>query len=238
MPRPRLSFDTWPAAVYAVGDVHGCLAQLMALERQILKDGNRIAGEKWIVMLGDYVDRGPNSAGVVGHLLGDLPEGWRRFCLSGNHEQMMLDFLADPSTHLYWLDEGGVQTLRSYGVPMSPALLAPGTAEAGIPAEHIDFLRELPITLTLPGWLFVHAGVRPGIPLEEQSEEDMLFIREPFLEADEVGELRVVHGHTPSPKPISTPTRIGIDTHCFWSGRLTAVRILPSRETKFFAAQG
>jgi serine/threonine protein phosphatase 1 len=236
MPRERLAFEAWPAAVYAVGDVHGCLDQLIALERQILADGRRIAGEKWIVMLGDYIDRGPNSAGVIEHLRHPPEKGWRRFCLLGNHEQMMLDFLADADAHAYWLEEGGIATLQSYAAEQGS-----GGAEGdeiSIPSAHLQFLMELPIWLRLPGWLFVHAGIRPGVPLEAQEDDDLVFIRRPFLEASDLGGVRVVHGHTPAPAPMATPTRIGIDTHCFRSGRLTAVRIMPDGETKFFTASG
>lgn len=236
--RERLAFPDWPAAVYAIGDVHGCLSQLLALERQILADGRRIEGEKWIVTLGDYIDRGPNSAGVVAHLLEPLPEGWKRFSLLGNHEQMLLDFLGEPWPNAYWLDEGGIETLRSYGVEVTPELLDGGNAAKVIPPPHLNFMRNLPISLSLPGWLFVHAGIRPGIPLADQREEDMIFIRGPFLDATDVGAQRVVHGHTPGRKPVVRPTRIGIDTHCFWSGRLTALRVLPEGDTKFFTASG
>jgi serine/threonine protein phosphatase 1 len=233
--RVRLAFDEWPAAVYAVGDVHGCLAQLLALEHQIIADGRRVAGEKWLVMLGDYIDRGPDSAGVVAHLLEPLPEGWRRICLLGNHEQMMLDFLQDAEAFAFWLDEGGLATLESYA-----AAAADGDDEAEVvmPGAHLRFLAGLPISLSLPGWLFVHAGIRPGVPLADQTDDDLIFIRRPFLDATDFGGLRVVHGHTPGRAPVDTPARIGIDTHCFHSGRLTAVRVLPDGSTKFFTASG
>lgn len=234
MARARLAFDAWPAAVYAVGDVHGCLAQLLALERQIFVDGGRIAGEKWIVMLGDYIDRGPNAAGVVSHLLTPVPEGWRRFCLLGNHEQMMLDFLGDADAFSFWLEEGGLSTLRSYTADPDD----PEGGEVSVPGAHLRFLVELPISLSLPGWLFVHAGIRPGVPLAAQTDEDMILIRRPFLDAMDLDGLRVVHGHTPGRAPVVTPARIGVDTHCFASGRLTAVRVLPDGATRFLAASG
>src|SRR4051794_38194267 len=107
MPRPRLAFNHWPAAVYAIGDVHGCLDQLVALEHEIVEDGRGLDGEKWLLPLGDYIDRGPDSAGVVAHLRGPAPAGFRRFSLVGNHEVMMLDYLRDPEEHAYWLDQGG-----------------------------------------------------------------------------------------------------------------------------------
>src|SRR5690606_14958204 len=106
MPHSRLAFHSWPAAVYAVGDVHGCLDQLVALEALIAGDGRDFQGEKWLVTVGDQVDRGPNSAGTIAHVMGPAPDGFRRFALIGNHEQMMLDFLENPAAHAYWLDQG------------------------------------------------------------------------------------------------------------------------------------
>ena len=107
MPHPRLAFHTWPAAIYAVGDVHGCLEHLLLLEDQIAADGDGIEGEKWLVTLGDHIDRGPNSAEVIEHVMGPAPKGFRRFSLLGNHEVMLLDFFRDPDAHRYWLEEGG-----------------------------------------------------------------------------------------------------------------------------------
>lgn len=229
MPRTRLSFQTWPAAVYAIGDVHGCLPELIELERRIEADATGPDGEKWIVMLGDYVDRGPYSAQVIEHLLRPPSAGLRRFCLIGNHEQMMLDFLQDPLTHAYWLDEGGVETLRSYRLPPFAA------PQGSIPGAHLQFLRELPISLSLPGWYFVHAGIRPGLSLAAQTDEDLIWIREPFLSARLPRGLRVVHGHTPGPVPVVTAYRICIDTQCFLSGRLTAARVTRNGAISFLA---
>src|SRR5688500_4748 len=122
MPRTRLTSDAWPAAVYAIGDVHGYLGQLQALEEQILEDGASIAGEKWIINLGDYVDRGPHVSGVIDYLLHPLPAGWRRFALFGNHEEAMLDYLRDPIEHGWWLVEGGAETIESYGIDVDAML--------------------------------------------------------------------------------------------------------------------
>ena len=118
MPRPRLAFRTWPSAVYAIGDVHGCLDQLLAIEAAIAEDGRNLEGEKWLVTVGDHVDRGTRSADVVAHVMGPAPAGFRRFALIGNHEQMMLDFLGNPAAHAYWLEEGGMETLASYGIEL------------------------------------------------------------------------------------------------------------------------
>jgi serine/threonine protein phosphatase 1 len=218
-----------PARLYAIGDVHGCLTELLALERLILADAADTEGEKWIVTLGDYVDRGPASAQVVDHLMAPPPAGFKRICLTGNHEQMLLDFLQAPRHNQAWLDYGGLETARSYG--LSDAVLASNPlaiarALAGrIPSSHIAWLAELPIVLAVPGFTFVHAGLRPRVALERQSDEDLLWIREPFLDDLTPGASIIVHGHTPQVEPISTPCRIGIDTAAFATGRLTALRL-------------
>jgi serine/threonine protein phosphatase 1 len=237
----RLSTELWPAVIYAVGDIHGCYDELLAIERQIVADAAGIAGEKWIVNLGDHVDRGPKSADVVEHLLREPPEGFTRVCLRGNHEQLMLDFVAEPAG-VMWLEQGGTATLRSYGIDIEREMslydLAPhlgDTLRARLPAEHLAFLGEMPLMLSLPGWVFVHAGVRPGLALEQQMGEDLIWIREPFLSSSGIPGMTVVHGHTPSREPVIRSGRIGIDTQCFSTGRLTALRVTPDGRTKLFS---
>jgi len=230
--RPHLLAQTWPAVVYAVGDVHGCLAHLRALEALIVADAAEVAGEKWIVMLGDYVDRGPRSAEVLDHLMARPPAGFQRFCLAGNHEAMMLDFLAAPSAGSPWLTFGGVETLASYGIDAgavnwNDTNRARAIIDSHIPVEHLDFLRKCPLYLALPGTLMVHAGIRPGIALERQQEADLLWIRQPFLGAELPDGERVVHGHTPAQEPVVTKSRLGIDTGAFATGVLTAARLSP-----------
>jgi serine/threonine protein phosphatase 1 len=241
-PDLRIAFHQWPAAVYAIGDVHGCLERLREIEAVIAEDGLGIEGEKWIVTVGDHIDRGPSSKGVIAHVMGPAPAGFRRFALRGNHEQMMLDFLADPATHAYWLDEGGAETLESYGLDLRGKVLESRSFRdeliAQIGGEHFDFIAALPYYLSLPGWLFVHAGIRPGVPLALQSDNDLLWIRSPFLTSQLTGGLRVVHGHTPGRDIVVTPHRIGIDTHCFHSGRLSAARVTPDGRTKVFTVSG
>lgn len=234
MPHPRLAFHSWPAAVYAIGDVHGYLAQLAALEAEIVEDGLGIEGEKWLVTLGDHVDRGPDTAGVIEHIMGPAPAGFRRFSLLGNHEVMMLDFLRNPEAHAYWLEEGGLETLASYGAGtvLTPSAIA---GAQWIPERHLEFLEALPSYLSLPGWLFVHAGIRPGVPLSLQTDDDLVWIRAPFLTSQLTGGLRVVHGHTPGDDIVVTPHRIDVDTRCFATGRLSAVRVMPDGSTKFFS---
>jgi serine/threonine protein phosphatase 1 len=234
MPRPRLAFHQWPAAVYAIGDVHGCLDQLLELEDRIAADGLGIEGEKWLVTLGDHIDRGPHSADVIEHVMGPAPAGFRRFSLMGNHEAMLLDFLADPQAHAYYLDEGGLETFASYRSSRWQGEIG---ADDLIPERHRRFVESLPVYLALPGWLFVHAGIRPGVALAQQSDEDLLWIRAPFLSSQLTGGLRVVHGHTPGREIVVTAHRIDVDTQCFASGKLSAVRVTPDGGTAFFSVQ-
>jgi serine/threonine protein phosphatase 1 len=241
MAHPRLAFHTWPAAVYAIGDVHGCLDQLQVLERAIASDGLGMEGEKWIVTVGDHVDRGPRSREVITHVMGPAPAGFRRFALLGNHEAMLLDFFENPAAHAYYLEEGGSETLASYGIDLEAPLRSQSRALEALqafPAEHRQFISELPVYLALPGWLFVHAGIRPGVPLGMQTDDDLIWIRAPFLTSQLTGGLRVVHGHTPGRDIVVTPHRIDIDTHCFHTGRLSAVRVTPDGRTKFFSVDG
>lgn len=237
---PRLVFDKWPAAIYAIGDVHGCLDHLRRLEEKIVNDAAAIEGEKWIVMIGDYVDRGPRAAGVIDHLIADPPEGFRRFCLLGNHEDVMLKFLLDPMRNPEWMSIGGADTtLASYGIDIADidtALHLKRVIGGAIPKAHIAFLKSLPVLITLPGVAFAHAGVRPGIPLEEQRDDDLVWIR-PGGGPTGIAE-RVVHGHTPVREPHVADDRINIDTGAFVNGRLTAVRLLPGGDTKILSVYG
>ena len=236
--RERLSAAQWPAVVYAVGDAHGCRDELVQLESLIAADAAPLSGEKWLVMLGDYVDRGPRSAAVLDRLCGPPPAGFRRICLAGNHEVMMLGFLAAPDAGADWLKFGGIETLTSYGIDVAAFLRARPHARrqvlgSHIPPEHIEFLQGLPLSLALPDTLFVHAGIRPGTRIEAQSEDDLLWIREPFLSHPEPLGLRVVHGHTPVARPEITPSRINVDTGAFGTGILTAVRLAPDQAPTF-----
>lgn len=235
----HIRFNEMPGATYAIGDVHGCLKELVALERQIVEDSARFEGPKLLVMLGDYVDRGPDSAAVIDHLLAPPPKTFERICLQGNHEVLAAAYLDAPQSRSSWFELGGLETLQSYG--LSTSAMAKGgpsrlkqAVRAYVPNDHVDFLRERPWTVSIPGWLFVHAGVKPGVPLERQTASDLLWIREEFLNADAPYPDRVVHGHTPNPTPVITPSRIGLDTGAFATGQLSAIRITPDGNTMFF----
>lgn len=231
---PRLSLADRPPLIYAVGDVHGCLEALTALEARILSDCEDTPGEKLLVMLGDYVDRGPQSAQVLDHLIDTPLPGFRRICLRGNHDAAMLAALEDPGSLDAWLGWGAEPTLASYGMNPAEIAMATGRGRASdrqkllrsfVPDEHIAFLRSLPVLVSVPGYVFVHAGLRPGLALERQSDHDLLWIRDEFLDADHDFGATVIHGHTPAAEPSLYSRRIGIDTACFASGRLTAVRV-------------
>lgn len=236
--RQRLVAQEWPAAIYAVGDVHGCLAEMRALEGQIVEDGSAIDGEKWIVYLGDYIDRGPASAGVLDHLTARAPAGFRRICLVGNHEVMALEFFRNPRPRADWLAFGGQETLASYGLSLSALSTSlranQALLQSHIPSEHIAFLEDLPLSLSVPGYAFVHAGIRPGVPLESQQEDDLLWIREVFHEAPALPGLRIVHGHTPAAAPVLADARICLDTGAFATGILTAARLTPDGAIRIF----
>jgi serine/threonine protein phosphatase 1 len=210
--------------VYAVGDVHGCLDRLRALHGLIAEDlAARPADTPVLVHLGDYIDRGPDSAGVVALLaagapLADVPTT----NLMGNHEQMMLAALATGETEAteLWLANGGADSLLSWGVPRSAQ---PKEWPGYLPKPHLLFLRDLAVRHEVGGYLFVHAGIRPGIPLDRQTRHDLMWIREPFLSFKEPFGPVVVHGHTPRQEPVVRTNRIGIDTGAVMGGTLTCV---------------
>lgn len=215
--------------VYAVGDIHGRLDLFERLLKRIEADRARWTGEAEIVLLGDYVDRGPDSAALLERLAGDLP-GWAHWTLlKGNHEQAMLDAIdGDRRALRAWLEYGGRETLRSYGASTRVALGNDDEAivaelQARVPATHVDLLRRLALTRRLGDYLFVHAGIRPGVPVEAQAERDLLWIRSEFLDCKDDHGCVVVHGHSITREVSERPNRIGIDTGAYASGRLTAL---------------
>ncbi len=220
--------------VYAVGDIHGCLSLLEDLLGRIETDAANAAGigRKTLIFLGDYIDRGPDSAGVIERLRCLSIPGFAVHCLIGNHELAMLEFLRDPSEGRNWLQFGGVATLVSYGltdirnIDDTAALTALRNRFADhLPPEHLTFLQGLsPMTL-IGDYAFVHAGVRPGAPLTAQSLDDLCWIREPFLGFSGRHDKRIVHGHSIAMFPDVRDNRIGVDTGAYAGGPLTAVAL-------------
>jgi len=220
--------------VYAIGDVHGRLDLLDGLLAQIADDHrNRADGAKpLLILLGDLIDRGPDSRGVVERVLsGPLP-GFQTLTLCGNHEEALLRLLdeAEPGLLERWLHFGGDACVTSYGDdPVRLSAMAEPDAIARlrelIPATHQEFLRSLADTFRFGDYLFVHAGIRPGIPLQRQQPADLRWIREPFLSDPRDHGLVVVHGHTISDEPDVRLNRIGIDTGSYRQGVLTSLVI-------------
>jgi serine/threonine protein phosphatase 1 len=216
--------------IYAVGDVHGRFDLLQAMHDEIRRDLERARPRESIeILLGDYVDRGPQSREVVEWVAAGAPAADRRICLCGNHEELLLAALADAAEMPNWLHNGGLDTLLSYAPGARSTLLDMTWATAheeflrAFPEEHRAFLEALPRMAEFGGYVFVHAGLRPGRPIGEQDPFDLVWIREPFLSSRfDFGRV-VVHGHTPQTAPDIRPNRINIDTGAFFSGRLTCL---------------
>jgi len=222
--------------IYAIGDIHGMADRLAALHQAIAADlARRPAAAPLLLHIGDYIDRGPDSAGVIERLaagppLPDVPT----VNLLGNHEQTMIEALSgDRAAGTDWLYHGGRQALESWGIdPDSPK----ETWAAGIPPRHLAFVQGLPLSHRDGGYLFVHAGIRPGIALEAQTKEDMLRIRTPFLTSEAAFGAVVVHGHTPVPAPVIRHNRICIDTGAaVFDGPLTCA-VLEGQRVGFLVA--
>ena len=219
--------------IYAIGDVHGRLDLLTRLHMLIAADAAKAAsGRRVIVYLGDYVDRGPDSRGVIDLLLNQPLAGFEHVHLMGNHEDYLLQFLERAEVGPHWCAYGGFDTLASYGVRAADFEAARRRLAEAIPPAHVAFMRGLKLTHAEGGYMFVHAGVKPGTALAEQRAEDLLWIRNEFLDsADNFGAC-VVHGHTIVEAPEQRGNRIAIDTGAFFTGRLTAL-VLEGTEQRF-----
>lgn len=228
--RPRASAPPG-ARIYAIGDIHGHVDLLADLHRRIVDDMVASpAARKVVVYLGDYVDRGPSVRDTIDRILdADLPAS-DTVCLLGNHEEAMLDFIASPEEAQRWLSYGGIETMASYGVRIDSEVLAGLGVErtaarfaAAMPARHHRFFEALAPTHVEGDYFFVHAGVRPGVPLDRQERDDLLWIRDEFLESGADHGKVVVHGHSIRRAPEIRANRIGVDTGAFATGCLTCV---------------
>ena len=215
--------------IYSIGDIHGRLDLLEDLQRQIREDSESYAGEKSLVYLGDYIDRGEQSKEVIDLLLDQPMDGFQTIFLRGNHEQTLLDFLRHPRAVASWLTYGGVATLNSYGVvPHLEAHMEElehlrNELEHRLPENHLAFYRNLEMMHLAGTYCFVHAGIRPGIPLEKQKPEDLLWIRDDFTRDSSRHGHIVVHGHSITNEVDWQANRIGIDTGAFHTGVLTCL---------------
>ena len=210
--------------LYAIGDLHGSLESLERLMDRITPDLQRDR----LVFVGDYIDRGPQSRGVVDYLvrLKNLAPPGRIICLKGNHEAMLLDFLEGREANLF-LFNGGLATLEDYWDDdwMDRDSLA-------LPPDHAQFYQDLQLSYETPDYIFVHAGLKPGLPLSEQVEDDLLWIRGEFITSTEDFGRRIIFGHTPFKAPLLMPNKIGIDTGAVYGNFLTCVK-LPEEEFIF-----
>lgn len=214
--------------IYAIGDVHGCKHEMVHLLRAIERERATFGGSTHIIFLGDLVDRGPDSSGVLDHLIhAELPADDVTY-LMGNHEELMLDCYAGKiERYAGWLRFGGLEALASYGV--SEAEINSHDFDLGaalkrsVPSKHISFMRSFEDSLRLGDYLFVHAGIRPGVGLEHQSPQDLRWIRDEFLTHKKCYGFTVVHGHTIVPRILKRRNRIGIDTGCYRTGVLSCL---------------
>ncbi len=219
--------------IYAIGDLHGRSDLMDRMLARIQEDAvSRPAAHRTLVYLGDYVDRGHDSSGVIDRLVDGPPEGFEQVCLVGNHESWLLDFRIDAAAGAGWFMNGGVATLASYGVPYSHGANRMEQLEdaraafvEALPQEHLEFLENLSFFWRAGDYVFVHAGVRPGVPLADQDPDDLVWIRDDFLGSSADFGAVIVHGHTIRDYPEERPNRIGIDTGAFATGCLTCLRL-------------
>ena len=211
--------------IYAIGDIHGRADLLRQVHEAIEWDWQARPAERRLeIYLGDYVDRGPESAAVIATLRARMHQR-AVMPLSGNHESVLLHFLEGRMSDREWLDWGGAATALSYGVnPSREAILSAAVARA-VPLEHIQFLRALRPSFRYGPYFFAHAGVLPNRTLEEQVPDDLLWIRRPFLDHSGPFGAIVVHGHTPNAEPEFRPNRINLDTGAYATHRLSCLRI-------------
>jgi serine/threonine protein phosphatase 1 len=229
--------------IYAIGDIHG-QADLLATLMEGIDQLEATLPPAFVqeVYLGDYVDRGPASAAIIERLAAAAPPPRRRVCLCGNHEWLMRSFLRDPRTFESWRSVGGFDTLTSYGVARR---LIPDDKSlhelwrefnSALPPDHRQFLHHLWPFFRIGDYFFVHAGLRPRVPLEQQTERDMMWIRSEFLAASEEIGITVVHGHTPAANVEITPHRIGVDTGAYATRTLSCVMLQHGTATVLQAA--
>ncbi len=206
--------------IFAIGDIHGCFDKIQALLEKIPVDYSRDR----IVFLGDYVDRGPDSKKVLDLVIGLYKEHPSSIILlKGNHEAMFLDYLENGPMRKSFLRFGGVKTLESYG---------PTDSDIQVPEEHVSLLKALETIYVTEDFCFVHAGLKPGTSIEEQKEDDILWIRFKFIKSTYDWGKRVIFGHTPFDTPLIEANKIGIDTGAVYGGRLTCL-VLPEMEFIF-----
>ena len=221
--------------IFAIGDIHGCLKQLISLQKNILNSKNFKKDNDLLLYIGDYIDRGPHSKDVISQIIKLQKENIKSIFLMGNHEQVMIDFLFNKINNLkYWLNLGADQTFKSYKIEVVE-FIKDGFEDDKIDRlrsvllnelsdEHIHFLKNLRLSYSVGNYLFVHAGINPEKTLKNQDKKDLLWSRsDKFFDKNFKFEKIIVHGHTPEEKVINFPYRINVDIGCFFSGKLSCV---------------
>lgn len=234
--------------LYAIGDVHGRHDLLAAMHRRIESELEHAPGSDWrIIHLGDYVDRGPDSRSVIDFLIETRKRDPRNIMLAGNHDIGMLEFLAEAEPDGLFVNYGGVQTAQSYGVDLLGDGHWYGKAQAiarghmalvkAVPHSHIDFLQSLTFSATFGDFFFCHAGIRPGVPLDRQNQQDLIWIRDAFHDHPGLFSKVIVHGHTPVPEAEVKANRVNVDTLAWKSGTLSALAV-NGGDKRILAMQG
>jgi serine/threonine protein phosphatase 1 len=222
--------------IYAVGDIHGRADLLAELHQMIETDRERIdpPGCALLLHLGDTIDRGPDNRDVIDRLMAGMPR-FENVTLKGNHEAMLLDALEGSHGEAWdlWLQCGGSTTVRSFDLAPDDPSTRDALREA-LGEPRLSWLRALPLTHRAGDYVFVHAGIAPGVPLEKQNEKDLLWIRRRFLDSEDDHGVIVVHGHTPADEPELRINRINVDTGAGWGRSLTAVRLVTGEPPRFF----
>ena len=221
--------------IFAIGDIHGCLKQLISLQKNILNTKSFKKDNDLLLYIGDYIDRGPHSKDVINQIIKLQKENIKSIFLMGNHEQVMIDFLFNKINNLkYWLDLGADQTFKSYKIEVAE-FIKDGFENDKIDKlgnvllnelsnEHIHFLKNLRLSYSVGNYLFVHGGINPEKTLKDQDKMDLLWSRsDQFFDKNFKFEKIIIHGHTPVEKVINFPYRINVDIGCFFSGKLSCV---------------
>ena len=221
--------------IFSIEDIHGCLKQLISLQKKILNTNGFKKDNDLLVYIGDYIDRGPHSKDVINQIIKLQKENIKSIFLMGNHEQVMIDFLFNKINNLkYWLNLGADQTFKSYKIEVAE-FIKDGFGDDKIDRlrsvllnelsdEHIHFLKNLRLSYSVGNYLFVHAGINPEKTLKDQDKMDLLWSRsDKFFDKNFKFEKIIVHGHTPEERVINFPYRINVDIGCFFSGKLSCV---------------
>lgn len=216
--------------IFVVGDIHGCHIFLTQIHKKILDKSNNTSGNKLLIYLGDYIDRGPKIKETVQALLNFQPDNFQQIFLLGNHEQMMLDFINNvPDSLYFWLLNGGNETLNSYGIKGTEFFnneTIRNELVNNIPKNHLQFFNNLTLFYQWGEYFFVHAGIDPDVPLDKQDKNTLIWQRRSkFFSNTKVLEKIIVHGHTPLPKIENLANRINLDTGAFYTGILSCLII-------------